>query len=403
MSEMALNGERVAFGEVTIPMFGAWTADVTLPVDKEITSPCTLVVGDLSLVGTVVRQAGFNGDRTARLVGGANGWSTQLPAKGYSHVVGVKLSSVLKDAADECGETIELETDRNVGTLYTRDAGKASDVLALQLNGQWYIDNAGVTQTKARSAAPIVTPFTMVTRSGARADFEIATEAIAAWSPGRTFTSNTVVTAQTISSVTIRSTNEGKTRLFVLSADTGVQEKLRAAIQAIVRAELSAFKYSGVWEYEIFSATENEINARSLTTIMPDLTKVPVMPGVMGEDVTPKPGDRCRIQFVNQNPAQPECIQIDGSPLEISLGGSATSIDLGPLPLPLAHGTPTVGAFSAVTGALLGIYTTVNAATPATQVTNGTLAAFLAPQGAPLGTAVGLLTAVIPTTVVSGT
>lgn len=396
---MTLNGERVAFGEVTVPMFGAWTADVTLSVDKEITSPCTLVVGDLSLLGTVVRQAGFNGDRTARLVGGANGWSKALPAKGYSHVVGVKLSSILKDAADECGETIVLETDRNVGTLYTRDAGKASDVLALQLSGQWYIDNAGVTQTKARSASPIVTPFTMVTRNGARGDFEIATEAIAAWTPGRTFTSNTVITAQTISSVTIRSTNEGKTRLFVLSADTGVQEKLRAAIQSIVRAELSAFKYSGVWEYEIFSATENEINARSLTTMMPDLTRVPVMPGVMGEDVTPKPGDRCRIQFVNQNPAQPECIQIDGSPLAISFGGSAASIEMGPVPLPLARALPTVTAF----GAIATYIAAVTAAATANPASYTPFAAAIIGPGGTVATALGLVGAAVPTTVVSGT
>jgi len=316
VSTVTLNDARVAIAHITIPYYGTWSADVTLPVDAEIVSPCKLVAGDLTLTGTVVRQAAFNGDRKARIVGGANGWSKVLPAKGYSHVVGVKLSSVLKDAASETGETITLDSDRNVGLLFARDEGQGEALLHSLLGGRWYVDGEGITQTRARASSPIVTPFNLITRSGSMGVVEVATENIAAWVPGRTFSSNTVTTPQTISSVTIDADNDGKVRLHIMSADADNKERLRTALKSLIKSELSSLLYAGVWEYTVapslgMPGIAKTIDCTPTDSRMPSLTNVPLVG--MG-DVTPTlAGTKCRIQFVNCDPSRPECVSLGGT------------------------------------------------------------------------------------------
>ncbi len=311
MSTIAVNGARVVSGSITIPYYGAWSADLVMADPAELATAVTLEVGDLSLVGTVIRQASFAGSRTARIVGGAGGWRTQLPVKGYSHVVGVKLSAVLNDAARAAGETIVIDADRSIGTHFARDAGTGESVLNLLLNGQWWIDTAGVTQTGTRSASVIATPFTVSSWSGAKGQFEIASEAIAAWQPGRTFSTSTVPDAQAISSVTIEATNDGKLRLHVLNAD-GTTERLRSSLRSLIRAEMSAMNFAGVWEYNVAASAglglSATIDCTPTDARMPALTRVPVVgPGVVSP---PLAGTTCRIQFVNCDPTRPECVSM---------------------------------------------------------------------------------------------
>lgn len=319
MSTITINGARVAIASITIPMYGAWSADVTLPVDAPIAAGArevTLAVGSLSLVGTVVSQAAFDGDVRARIVGGAAGWRKVLRARGYSHVAGVSASSVVADAARECGESIVLDTDRNLGVFFAREEGKARDTLSLVIGETWWVDNAGVTQTKARAATAIVTPFTVVSRAAERGAFEIATEDLASWVPGRTFQHPTIPTAQTISSVTITSGNEGKLRLTVLATDGADVERLRGALRALVRAELSSLLYAGTWEYTVapstgLPGTDNTIDCTPTDSRMPSLTRVPLHG--LGIVSVPLAGTPCRIRFVNCDPSRPECLAVGGT------------------------------------------------------------------------------------------
>ncbi len=318
MAALTLNGERVISGSITIPYYGPWVADVILASAVNIAPAVTLVAGDLSLKGTIVRQASFAASRSARIVGGGAGWRKSLPARGYSHIAGVKLSSILSDAARESGEQINVSPDRVVGTHYARDEGKAERVLSLEADGKWWIDAAGVTQISDRITSPIVTPFTVVAWSGGKGLFEIGSESIAPWQPGRTFTSSTVTTAQTVATVTIEVDNEGKLRLHVLNTEGGV-ERLRSDLRAIARSTKPSIV--GVWEYTVLAGTSSSVDVVSGDSRMPSLSKVPMMPGLMGEVVTPTPGSKCRITFVNSDPTRPECVGIVGTPLKIEIAG----------------------------------------------------------------------------------
>ncbi len=318
MAALTLNGTRVVSGSITIPFYGPWVADVILATASDIPSAVSLVAGDLTLSGTVVRQAAFAASRSARIVGGGAGWRKVLPARGYSHEAGVKLSSVLGDAARESGERINVTPDRVIGKHYARDEGKAERTLAFELGGKWWIDPAGVTQIGARASDPIVTPFTVIAWSGGKGQFEIASESLLPWQPGRTFTSATVPQTQTIATTSIEVDNEGKLRLHILNTDGGV-ERLRTDLRALVRSERPSIV--GVWEYTVSSGDDETVDVTPGDSRMPSLSKVPMMPGLMGEVVTPTPGSKCRLTFVNSDPTRPECVGIVGTPVKIEIAG----------------------------------------------------------------------------------
>lgn len=328
MSTLTVNGKRVAKSSITFPYYGAWSADVHMSVGDSLSGSASFVVGDLTLTGKVVRSGTFTADTSARIVGGAAGWPTVLPAKGYSHTAGVKLSTVLGDAARAVGETISVATDRTIGTHWTRTEAKARDVLALLVGDRWWVDAAGVTQTGPRSGAPIVTPFTVISRDPARGSFVIASESIAPWQPGRTFSCNTVPDVQTISSVTIESGNDGKLRIVVLAVDEA-RDRLRSSVRDLVRAELSSLLFFGVWEYTIRgSSGSSTVDVVPSDSRMPSLAKVSMAPGLMGEVVTPLVGSKCRIRFVNGDPSRPECIGIVGAQTLARIGGGADFVAL---------------------------------------------------------------------------
>ena len=327
MSTISVNGTRVVTASFTFPFYGAWSADVVFDRVVEIENPATVVIGDLTLKGAVVRQASFGGQKSARIVGGAGGWRNTIPPKGYAHAAGVKMSTVLDDAARLVGETISIATDQTLGAHWVRDAAKAEKLLRVLLDGQWWIDPSGVTQTKARDATPISTPFTLIARSGAKGMFEIATEMISSWQPGRSFKAPTMPVSQTISSVTIEASNDGKLRLHVLSTE-GSQERLRTDLRSIIRSELANLSFAGIWEYTIVAASETLVDIVPSDARMPSITKCSMMPSLSGEVVTPATGSKCRVAFVNEDPARPEVVGIVGPPTLIKFGGGADFIAL---------------------------------------------------------------------------
>ena len=315
MSTFKANGLSVAIANVTIPYYGTWTADIVLPTGVPITNPVTLTLGDLELVGTVIRQGVFAGDLSVRIVGGGGGWGKELPARGYSHIIGVRLSTLLADVASESGESIVVDSDRSVGTLWARERAKGESVLRFLTDGKWWVDAAGVTQTKARDGSVISNPFTVISRASAAGHFEIATEALAPWMPGRTFSTSTVPDVQTVSSVTFTAGNDGKLRLFVTSAG-GANERLRTDLRSIVRAEVPSLSYAGVWEYTIAPnplalGLVSSVDCTPTDKRMPALTNVPLVG--MGAVAPPVTGTKCRIQFVNSDPSRPECVSLDGT------------------------------------------------------------------------------------------
>jgi len=362
MSTITVNGAVVMSASITLPYYGAWVADVVLAASTTIANPVSIVVGDLTLTGTVRRQASSTGSRSARIVGGYGGWRNTIPAKGYASPVGVSLSTVLIDAAADAGEKINIPASSNrvLGNNWGREKDKAERVLHLLVGRSWWVDPSGVTQITARSSSPIVTPFMVTSWSGAKGKFDIAAEALASWQPGRTFTAATVSGTQTISSVTITADNDGKLRLSVLST-SGNTDRLRDDIRSMIRAEIATLTYSGTWEYKITASLglglSTKVDATPTAGNMPALTAVPLAAGV-GVVSAPIAGTACRIRFVNSDPSRPEVVSMAATTEHLMTTEAcalliynvlvALTIAMNINPLPQGASTTTAGALALV-------------------------------------------------------
>ncbi len=199
-----LNTIRVVEARVTIPSWGAWHADVTLEKEAVIppTAVATLTLGGLSLTCTPWRPpVTWQGRTMVRLIGGAGGWSSEIKAYPYKSTAGVKLKTVLSDAATACGETIVIGTDRVLGFHYEREKAPAQRLLNRLTPRAWWIGADGITRTGDRATSTIGSSFSVIDVKGAQGRIVIATETPADFVPGRTF-QGTLKASVTIGGVT---------------------------------------------------------------------------------------------------------------------------------------------------------------------------------------------------------
>jgi hypothetical protein len=219
---LSANGTRVSSADLQIPYYGAAVADLVFPSSLTLTAPVSVIVGNLQLKMGILRQASFAGGATARLVAGP-GWSTTLaqadgsPLPPYASPSGVKLSTILRDVSRRVGETVSLAQDRIVGQFFVVEICHASRVLRQLAGSLWWVDYAGVTQVAPRASSVIKTPATTADYRGGMGWLSVATEDVAGWRPGATYSSNTVLSPITVSSTRIHTGNDGTLRMEVLT------------------------------------------------------------------------------------------------------------------------------------------------------------------------------------------
>lgn len=191
-----LSGRRVTDLELTIPPAGGWLGTGHLDSGAALaTGPATLVLGDLSMIGTVLRGGVDSPDRPAFVVAGGAGWSTLLqgPGGAYASPSGVRLRTVLADLARAAGEAYDVPADVSIGAAYGWDAGTPVDAVLAELVtrgalGPWRAQPNGRTSFAPWPALPAAdTHGHVVDRRLARGLREVAlTTSVAAWLPGAT-------------------------------------------------------------------------------------------------------------------------------------------------------------------------------------------------------------------------
>lgn len=198
----SLSGQPITRATITIPYQGIWHADVEAGGGL-VSGAVTLTVGSMVLQGTVFRSGFFAGDFHYRIVGGAGGWQKIVPSKVYNSNSSIRLSLVLNDAARAAGETISLDTDRDIGSFYVRQQAPAARVLN-QLTASWYVRPDGVAAIGTRSGGMIASPFDVLIGTDLGiGKVLLATDRPEDFTPGRTFKSLTLST-QTIGGVVHR-------------------------------------------------------------------------------------------------------------------------------------------------------------------------------------------------------
>lgn len=300
-----LAGKRVTRARVQIPKWGAWYADVSVDGESSLTGAVELVLADVTFHGTILSGGAAAGRSDYRIVGGAGGWGKIIPAKGYASDAGVKLSTILGDAAREAGETlIATALGRSVaGPAFARQEGPAGRVLELLAPGNWYVDSGGITRigTRATSVLERAVPRTSPVDLAA-GTVTLAPAAIATIVPGITVDGLEAVDVQHELSA------EGGLRTRIWGPRGGATSRLLQAQRKVFEALFPDIQYRGVTEYRVISQNGERLDLQPVrvSTGMPVLLRVPVRPGVPGASATHSlSGAVVLVQFVDASPARP--------------------------------------------------------------------------------------------------
>lgn len=296
-------GKRVTHATVDVPAWGRWFADVSIDEEADLSGRVEIVVADLSLSGTILSGGPYQGRSRFRLVAGAGGWGKILKPKSYESDAGVKVSTVLGDAATEAGETLEpIAPTRKVGPAFARPSDQpASAVLEQLVPAGWYVDEAGVTRLGQRAPSTPAGGFTRMDRNVATGALELASDVIAWIRPGL------VIDGMKVVDVRHELSPDGGLRSTVWGTLGGATSRRLLAWRRLFEQLDPRRRFRGVTEYRVVSQAGKRVNLVPVRVAseMPPLRRVLAMPGVAGCEVQLAPGARVLVAFADSDPSRP--------------------------------------------------------------------------------------------------
>lgn len=304
MTAATIGGATVSRARVQLPAWGLWWADVDLTEDVELTGPQTLEIGGASLSCTVVSGGPFDGASSYRLVGGAGGWRQEIPKQGYSNDFGVKLATVIGDAANAAGETVDpIEyVGQKTGPHYARPKGRASKVLGALLGSDgWHVDLSGVTHQGTWPGSEYDgTDYALTRNDRAQNLYEVTTDNLAPWVPG-------VQVEDGRPATDVEWVLEGEDLLARVFASDVIRSRRLQAHAQLQEALDPRRDFRGSYEYRVVSQDGERLNLQPVRVAsgMPDLARVPVRPGMAGLRAEVLDGELVVVTFLDVDPSRP--------------------------------------------------------------------------------------------------
>lgn len=302
-----LSGHTVTHARSAIPAWGISYHDVSVDGNVILSGAVTLTVADLVIKGTILSGGpGGSGRSFFRVVAGAGGWGKPLPKKSYANDAGVKLITVLVDAAAVAGETLDLTTidpQARIGPYYAWVAGDpASRVLEQLVPGAWYVGEDGITRLGARPATTLTADATRTTQADlAAGTLTLASETIATILPG--------IVVDGLAAVDVEHTIDSKNglRSKIWGSLAGSTSRRLAAWKKLFEQLDPLRKFRGVSEYRVVTQDGQRLNLQPVrvSTGMPDLGRVMVRPGAPGVSASHHLGARVLVGFADSSPSQP--------------------------------------------------------------------------------------------------
>lgn len=299
LTAATLNGHRVTSGKVTLPEWGAWYADVSVDGEVELTGRVEVKIADLTLQGAVLSGGPAKGRSHFSIIAGAGGWGKKIARKSYATDLGVRISKVVRDAANEVGEPVDEATlgTATTGPAFVRPEGLASRVLQLVAPGAWHVGEDGVTRLGKRAASTPPTKMTLGPIDRARGTVTIASESIASLLPG------VVVEGLEAADVMHEISADGLRTTIWTNTMASLADGLRELLEQLDPDR----RYRGVTEYRIVDQSGDRLELEPVrkSTGMPDLRNVLVRPGVPGVSAEHALGSYALVGFVDSDPGRP--------------------------------------------------------------------------------------------------
>lgn len=315
MSDLGLvdsNGtsHRIIKATAYQPESGVWFIDADMDEAEPVSGGVNVTIGGVQFTGTVdERFAGvYAGQRRLRIVGGANGWSTDLKPKGYHNDAGVKGKLVAEDAARECGEILAdysgLERFHND---YARPAGAASlAIMGCAIESSWWVARDGRTHvgTRTSSAAKSiqVLNFDPVAKIAT-----IACEDLTGIDVGYLLNDERLEGEQRIRELEIIADASTLRLKAWIGGQDGQGARLPRLFSSIV-GHIQGQKIWGKHRYRVVSmAADGRVNAQAVrkADAIPDMILVSQWPGVAGVHAELTPGAEILVEFIGGERDEP--------------------------------------------------------------------------------------------------
>ncbi len=304
-------GNVIIGAEVHVPPIGPWFADVVFADAPELSGRVTLVIADLSLVGTIdpARNGTRGEQRMCRVVGGAGGWGTLLPAKAYHADNGVGALPVAQDAAREAGETLQsfVPGASTVGIDYARQAGPAARALEVAAGGAaWWVNFDGTTQVGTRPSTSAAAGAYQMMEFDPRTRVAIlAFDTLASISIGSVLSEH-FDEPQTVREMTIVLSPE----TLRVHAWTGESASQRSRLAGLVETIVNRIVGANLWGSYRYRCVRMSVDRVELQPVsrrpgLPDVLPISMWPGVAGSHAELTPGAELLVEFIEGDPSQP--------------------------------------------------------------------------------------------------
>lgn len=321
MSLATLNGYSTTKLRLPVPAWGLWWVDVDLAEPQALTGAAALVVAGQAMSGTIVSGGAAHGRAAYHIVGGAGGWGKVLPAKPYQDDGGVRLRTVLGDAARELGETLADMPNTLLGPHYARPAATGTELLNLLAPQNWFVDFAGVTHIGRRPATTYTGSAPRVRVDPIVPVIDLAIDSLAGLLPGVQVDGSAPATDVEFNLTPKRLTAS------VYSNASGLPARLEAWAELLAALDPRA-RYRASYEFRVVTQSGERLNLQParIASGMPDLASVPVRlaPGVKALHTL---GSLVMVTFADADPSRPFVFAGDAPgapgwmPLELDLGG----------------------------------------------------------------------------------
>lgn len=330
---VGVNGHRVTSVKLTVANVGPWVAELVFEGSPDLVGRVTLTIGTLELSGTLDpdRNGTFGLRRSARIVGGAGSWGSQVTAKNYANDAGIKARTVAEDAARAVGESLGsfVPTRERVGSFYVRQAGCASTALEDALGGApWWVDYAGVTQAGPRPATALdATAYQVLAYDPATRVATLAVDDPGAIRIGSILTER-LDAPQTVREFELSVTaEEMRVHAWCGGSDTGggrLADLFRSIVERVTDGKLF-----GKYRYRVVRMNGDRVEAQAVRKAagLPDLLPVSMWPGVAGVHAVLTPGAEVLVEFIEGDRTQPIVTHFAGKdgagfvPTSLTLGG----------------------------------------------------------------------------------
>lgn len=298
-------------GRIQIPSKGVWWCDLDLPEDEILSGEVAVEVLDATFHGTVIAGGVAMGKSSWRIAGGTGRWGEVISAKYYVNDAGVSRALVAKDAAQECGEKIDVSgLDGVLGTSYVRPRGSASLVLDRVAPHAWRVGFDGVTRAQSPSPPAGLSVLELdAPRMREQPQYgliEISSDRIAHIQPGM------VLDGRIITDIEHRIDAENGVRTVLYLADEP-QSRRVSAIEKAVRRMLPELRYSGIYEYRIVVQEGERLSLQPVRSAvgLPDIRRARVRMGSPGIRADHRLGSVVLLAFVNSDPSRPVVVGFD--------------------------------------------------------------------------------------------